>query len=148
MSRIGRQTANLFADGTALPNAVTVVVYAEFENITEIGRNVVFDFINWWTLNFSSGSMFSRCDTLPGNTSAILIHRISHVKIGLWFAWVARQLHEQTLWTTFNKRQIIINNFYGYYCCFYCTGINMNRIVSHFTNGIHGFVCNKHIKTC
>ena len=29
--------------GTALPNAVTVVAYAEFENIIEIDRNVVFD---------------------------------------------------------------------------------------------------------
>ena len=62
----------------------------------------------------------SRCDTPPGNSSVILIHRISHVKIGLRFAWVARQLHEQTLWTTFNNRQSIISNFCGYYCCFYC----------------------------
>jgi hypothetical protein len=32
--------------GTALPNTVTVVAYAEFENVIEIdrNRNVVFDF--------------------------------------------------------------------------------------------------------
>jgi hypothetical protein len=34
--------------GTALPNTVTVVAYAEFENVIEIdrSRNVVFDFGN------------------------------------------------------------------------------------------------------
>ena len=34
--------------GAALPNTVTVVAYAEFENIIEIdrNRNVVFDFNN------------------------------------------------------------------------------------------------------
>lgn len=61
---------------------------------------------------------------------------------------------------TFNKRQLqsIISRFCGYYCCFYCMfrsrGVNMNRIVNHFTSDtafndslVHSFVCNKPIET-
>jgi hypothetical protein len=57
---------------------------------------------------------------------------------------------------TYNKRhlQSIISSFCGYYCCFYCIfrsrGVNMTRIVNHFTNDtafndfiVHKFVCNK-----
>ena len=32
-------------------------------------------------IEFFIGLDASRCDTLPGNTSVILIHRISHVKL-------------------------------------------------------------------
>ena len=62
---------------------------------------------------------------------------------------------------TFNNRQLqsIISSYCGHYCCFYCLfrsrGVNMNRIVSHFTSDtafndsiVHSFVCNKHIETC
>lgn len=55
---------------------------------------------------------------------------------------------------TFNKRQIqsIISSFCGHYCCFYCMfrcrGVNMIRIVNHFTSDtafndsiVHAFVC-------
>ena len=56
----------------------------------------------------------------------------------------------------FNKRQLqsIISSFCGHYTCFYCMlrsrGVDMLRIVKHFTSDtgfndsiVHGFVCNK-----
>lgn len=62
---------------------------------------------------------------------------------------------------TYNKRQLqsIISSFCGYYCCFYCLlrsrGVNMNRMLNHFTNDtafndfiVHGFVCNKRNEMC
>jgi hypothetical protein len=67
-----------------------------------------------------------------------------------------RYMNEHCISWTYNKKQLqsIISSFCGYYCCFYCMfrcrGMNMNRIVSHFTRDtafndcvVHSFVCNK-----